>query len=537
MDVINLLKSIQVEFIQRLNTNQDEELLCSRYEGNYSELKIITLDELTEARAFAWCMVNKFRHQSNDARTTFCNHFKGKVGELTVKHCLGDYITPLNYEILPTGDGKVDFRSSSNRNVGMQVKTRYGNTKSQWRFSSSEIDSNEILACVLVHDKNWAHQSFDEFRSEYRLVMAGFIPSALIKRRISESISNFEKNEADSFVTVTIEDLLHGSGLKNYLKNLEFMQNLQWRECEIKTKGGDICSLIISRTNKTVVTGDSCHCIKFWDLEHQTLQHSIKSTRTEAGDGHSGDVTALALSPDNQFFASASDDETIRVWASKTKKLLKILTGHSSSIYSLAYTPQGEKLVSGSADETIKVWNLTKHELEFTLDAENCVNSVSVHPKGNILGAAGKDRNIRFWKIEEQQMVGKFLAHNEEISNICFSNNSLLLASCSYDKTIRMWNISYENLLNGVRPNLRYEIPHKACIDAVTISSDNQLLAGIDTDGTVYLYQVDTGQLICEYPNQLRNRWSRSHAIAFSLDGKLLVAGAKHIVKVWQRLN
>lgn len=530
MDTFNYLRSIQKEFIQRLNTNQDEELLCSRYEGNYSELKIINLDELVDVRNFAWCMVDKFKQ--NKARGIFSNHLKGKLGELAVKHCLGNYISSVNYEILPSGDGKVDFRINSNNYIRMQVKTRYGNTETAWKFSLSEIEVNEVLVCVLIHDKE-QRVSFDEFQSEYRLVIAGFIPSELLKEEISNSKLIAENSSA---ITIKIQDLLHGNGLKTYLETLEFNHYSQWKEDKIKTECGDICSVMISQTKKTVVTGDTIHSINFWDLENKKLQHTIESTRRQEGDGHRGDVNALALRPDNQVFASASHDKTIKIWDSKEKKLLKTLTGHSRNVFSLTYTYDGSKLISGGDDGTIKIWDFIKYKLEFKLNVNDSVNTVSVHPNDNIFAAAGKDKYIRFWKISEEPILCQFLAHDDQIRNVCFSKDGLFLVSCSYDRTIKIWNTSDKNLLKGISPNLKYEKFHEVGIHAITISPDSQFLAGIDKNGTVYLYQLNTGQLIRKYPGNFENSWARSHAISFSMDGKLLIAGAKQVIRIWQRL-
>ncbi len=72
--------------------------------------------------------------------------------------------------------------------------------------------------------------------------------------------------------------------------------------------------------------------------------------------GHSAWITSLVFSPDGQTFASASDDDTIKLWNLQTGELLYTLTGHSAAICSLAFSPDGQLLASGSDDETIKIW-------------------------------------------------------------------------------------------------------------------------------------------------------------------------------------
>ncbi|WP_371851499.1 WD40 repeat domain-containing protein, partial [Sphaerospermopsis reniformis] len=72
--------------------------------------------------------------------------------------------------------------------------------------------------------------------------------------------------------------------------------------------------------------------------------------------GHSYWVGSVAYSPDGQTLASASNDNTIKLWAVKTGNLLQTFTGHSYWVGSVAYSPDGQTLASASNDNTIKLW-------------------------------------------------------------------------------------------------------------------------------------------------------------------------------------
>ncbi|MEH2291656.1 nSTAND1 domain-containing NTPase, partial [Nostoc sp.] len=75
-------------------------------------------------------------------------------------------------------------------------------------------------------------------------------------------------------------------------------------------------------------------------------------------EGHSSKVNSVAYSPNGQQLASASDDNTIKIWNVSSGQLLKTLTGHSSKVNSVAYSPNGQQLASASDDNTIKIWNV-----------------------------------------------------------------------------------------------------------------------------------------------------------------------------------
>jgi WD40 repeat protein len=70
----------------------------------------------------------------------------------------------------------------------------------------------------------------------------------------------------------------------------------------------------------------------------------------------------VAFSPDGKTLASASGDNTIKLW-SVDGKALNTLKGHGSAVLSVAFSPDGKTLASASRDNTIKLWNLNLTDL------------------------------------------------------------------------------------------------------------------------------------------------------------------------------
>ena len=63
--------------------------------------------------------------------------------------------------------------------------------------------------------------------------------------------------------------------------------------------------------------------------------------------GHTGRVASLEFSPDGKTLASASWDNTVRLWNAKTGENQRTLAGHTSSVDSVAFSPVGKTLASG----------------------------------------------------------------------------------------------------------------------------------------------------------------------------------------------
>ena len=75
---------------------------------------------------------------------------------------------------------------------------------------------------------------------------------------------------------------------------------------------------------------------------------------------HSDKVRSVAFSPNGQYLASGSDDETVKLWLVESGECTRTMEGHSYDVLSVAFSPDGPYLASGSYDSTIKLWKSNK---------------------------------------------------------------------------------------------------------------------------------------------------------------------------------
>ena len=79
--------------------------------------------------------------------------------------------------------------------------------------------------------------------------------------------------------------------------------------------------------------------------------------------GHLGWVRALAVEPNNQWFASGAGDRTIKIWDLASGQLRLTLTGHISTVRGLAVSPRHPYMFSCGEDKMVKCWDLETNKV------------------------------------------------------------------------------------------------------------------------------------------------------------------------------
>ena len=79
--------------------------------------------------------------------------------------------------------------------------------------------------------------------------------------------------------------------------------------------------------------------------------------------GHHNYVSSVAWSPDGSKPATASGDQTAKVWEARTGRELLTLRGHQASVWNIAWSPDGSKLATASADHTAQIYAIAPVQL------------------------------------------------------------------------------------------------------------------------------------------------------------------------------
>ena len=201
--------------------------------------------------------------------------------------------------------------------------------------------------------------------------------------------------------------------------------------------------------------------------------------------GYDGYVEFLAFSSDSNTLASATnsdEDPTIRLWNTRTGNQKQTLSGHTDRIRALVFSPTQNALVSGSYDYTIRFWNAGNGQNTKTLDGW-WIDSLAYFPDGSKIAAGSEE--ISLLNVNTNQIQRTFSGHTRGVDHIVFSSDGSLLVSASWDGTIRLWNAQ--------TGDHRLTLEGHFYINSSALSPNGKTLATTGSDG-IFLWSALTGK-------------------------------------------
>jgi cytochrome c len=225
--------------------------------------------------------------------------------------------------------------------------------------------------------------------------------------------------------------------------------------------------------------------------------------------GHGGPVRAVAISADGQSAVSGSFDTTAIRWSLTRNAAEQVLRFHSDAVNAVALLGDG-RTATACADGRIAIWTFGKTEPDAVLEGHTApIVALAVSPQGAMLASASWDHTVRLWPLAggAPRVLDE---HTQNVNGVVFTADGRALISVSYDLSVRIWPLS------GASTPTVVSMPTP--LNAVAAASDGEIAVG-GADGKVYFLSASGARMgeVAAGPRPVIS-------IAISPDGALVAA-------------
>eukprot|EP00051_Salpingoeca_urceolata_P015317 m.198012 g.198012 ORF g.198012 m.198012 type:complete len:909 (+) comp18362_c0_seq2:64-2790(+) len=255
--------------------------------------------------------------------------------------------------------------------------------------------------------------------------------------------------------------------------------------------------------------------------------------------GHFFDMNVLAHAPSGNIIATGGDDAKVKLWNTSSGFCYVTFKEHSAAVTGVAFAQSGLAVVSSSLDGTVRAFDLVRYRNFRTFVTPHPVqlSCLALDPSGEIVCAGAQDSfDIFMWSMQTGKLLEIITGHEGPISALSFHPTKSLLASTSWDKTLRMWDVfgakSHPDVLS-----------HGSDAVALSFRPDGEEVAVSTLDGQLSFWDASTGRQVGSISGRLDiigGRLSSDQitaknssaakcftSIGYTADGTCLLAGGR----------
>jgi WD40 repeat protein len=244
--------------------------------------------------------------------------------------------------------------------------------------------------------------------------------------------------------------------------------------------GKVIYSIDYSPTLNSLVTDNSANkLVSIWVLS-ETNENPVNKKITLQG--HTDDVFCVSLSPNGLRVASAGQDQSIRIWDTRTGSLAGVLRGHIGDIRNILFADDNT-LISCSNDKQLIKWDLTRMISLDAISSDSELWGLSFDNEKNIIATGGLDGIITIWDFNDLSILQHFKLPEPQPrrhSIKLIPGQTFSISGCE-DGTIFLWNYSDDSW----KKIHKYDSP----IKSLAVKSNGSLIATGLEDGRVVVWR------------------------------------------------
>lgn len=265
-------------------------------------------------------------------------------------------------------------------------------------------------------------------------------------------------------------------------------------------------------------------CLSFLFRVGFGVGQTRKKVRTRQQFEHAGSSNVLKGRDQGKW--TICGESTTNMMQHKKKLCMKseslIKTNTDKILNNIAFSPNGQTLAWDSENWTLVICNIETKSMKSLKGHTDWVKCVVFSQDSKLLASCSNDHTVRLWDVRTGKSLKVFRGHADWVQGVAFSPNGTTLASSSIDEPVRLWDVASGELIRVLKGNGGW-----SC--SILFSPDGQTVASGDIqDKTVRLWNVGTG----EQTHVLATHDAFVFFVAFLSNNKI-IASCFHALRIW----
>jgi U3 small nucleolar RNA-associated protein 12 len=264
-----------------------------------------------------------------------------------------------------------------------------------------------------------------------------------------------------------------------------------------------IRSLSISHQRNMILSTSSKHA-RIWNINENDNTNSMNIGRNNRGDiscirvlNSSYGLSSLFVPGDKHVIIGTKRGHLELFDINSGQLLMDVSDAHKGPVWTLVMKPDKKGIISASSDMCVKFWDFEltreRHQLtltlEHTLQMNEDIVSIAVSPKGKYLAVSLLDNTVKIFYLDSLKFFLSLYGHKLPVNAIDMSSDEQLIITASADKNVKIWGLDFGDCHKSI-------LSHEGSITQIAFVKDTHYYFTCSKDGSVKYWDADSYQMI-----------------------------------------
>lgn len=281
-------------------------------------------------------------------------------------------------------------------------------------------------------------------------------------------------------------------------------------------------AVTFSHDSTWIATTDDSGTAYLWKVASRTMTRTFVAPEM---DSQHADITDASFSPDDSVLATSDNWGDTELWRLSASAPIGTLTDPNTGDYgalAVSYSPDGTLLATADSSGTTYLWNTSTMKQVFSVHDPSAgkygVEHVVFSPDGTLIATVDSNGDTYLWSMSTHKLAATMKGSADDSGWAAFSPDSKIIATALGTDQVTVWDSATHKQISTLSDPGGSDV----AVQTVAFSPDDTVVAGGDSNGTAYLWNVSSGGGVLAKVQDPRAGEYGVLAIAVSFDGTSL---------------